>query len=45
MIFMGQKSHGNETVLKAQELIENNPTETFTVDYIFDKLNFGRIKF
>jgi transcriptional regulator GlxA family with amidase domain len=45
MIFMGQKNHGNETVLKAQELIENNPTETFTVDYMCDKLNVGRRTF
>ena len=32
VIFMGQKRHGDEIVLKAQEFIENNPSETFSVD-------------
>ena len=37
VIFMGQKQHGDEIVLKAQGFIENNPTATFTVDEICDK--------
>lgn len=45
MIFVGQKRHGDEIVLKAQELIENNPTATFFVDEICDKLGVGRRTF
>ena len=45
VIFMGQKQHGNEVVLKAQELIENNPTAIFTVDEICDKFSVGRRTF
>ncbi|WP_232335587.1 GlxA family transcriptional regulator [Mucilaginibacter arboris] len=44
-IFIGQKKHGDELVLKAQELIENNPTETLTVDSICEKFNVGRRTF
>lgn len=44
-IFIGQKKHGDELVLKAQELIEGNPTENYTVDIICDKLNLGRRTF
>jgi transcriptional regulator GlxA family with amidase domain len=45
MIFIGQKRHGDEVVLKAQELIENHPTETFTVEAICTKLGIGRRTF
>ncbi len=45
MIFMGQKKHGDESVLQAQQYIEANPTETFTVDAICNKLNIGRRTF
>ena len=45
MIFMGQKNHGDEVVLKVQEWIENNPTETYTVDDICYKFNVGRRTF
>ena len=45
MIFMGQKQHGDEVVLKAQEFIENNPTATFTVDELCDKFGVGRRTF
>ncbi len=45
MIFVGQKRHGDEIVLKAQELIENNPTATFIVDEVCDKLGVGRRTF
>lgn len=44
-IFIGQKKHGDETVLKAQEWIENNPTEAYTVENICDKLAVGRRTF
>jgi transcriptional regulator GlxA family with amidase domain len=44
-IFIGQKRHGDETVLKAQEWIENNPTETYTVDDICNKISVGRRTF
>ena len=45
VIFMGQKQHGDEVVLKVQEFIENNPTATFTVDGICDKFSIGRRTF
>jgi transcriptional regulator GlxA family with amidase domain len=45
MIFMGQKKHGDKEVLNSQELIENNPTETFTVDEICAKMAVGRRTF
>lgn len=45
VIFMGQKQHGDEAVLKAQGFIENNPTENFTVDEICNKLGVGRRTF
>lgn len=45
MIFIGQKKHGDELVLKAQEFIENNPTESYTVDSICEKFNVGRRTF
>lgn len=44
-IFIGQKKHGDVTVLKAQEWIENNPTETYTVDDICEKISVGRRTF
>lgn len=44
-IFVGQKRHGDEVVLKAQEWIENNPTETYLVGEICDKFNVGRRTF
>jgi transcriptional regulator GlxA family with amidase domain len=45
MIFMGQKQHGDDVILQAQEFIENNPTETFTVDELCDKFGIGRRTF
>jgi transcriptional regulator GlxA family with amidase domain len=45
MIFIGQKKHGDETVLQVQQFIENNPTETFTIDSICNKFNIGRRTF
>lgn len=45
MIFVGQKKHGDEIVLKAQEHIENNPTASFTVDEVCDKFSVGRRTF
>ena len=45
VIFLGQKTHGDETVLKAQELIESNPAATFTVDEICDRVGVGRRTF
>ncbi len=44
-IFIGQKKHGDVLVLKAQELIENNPTENYTIDVICKKLSVGRRTF
>ncbi len=45
IIFLGQKRHEDENVLKAQEFIENNPTEIFTVDEICQKFGVGRRTF
>ncbi len=44
-IFTGQKKHGDELVLKAQEFIENNPTENYTVDKICENFSVGRRTF
>ncbi|WOK07508.1 helix-turn-helix domain-containing protein [Imperialibacter roseus] len=45
MIFVGQKRHGDEAVLKVQEYIENNPTEVFSVDAMCEKAGIGRRTF
>jgi transcriptional regulator GlxA family with amidase domain len=45
VIFMGQKRHGDEQVLKAQEFIEHNPTETYSVDQLCERLALGRRTF
>ncbi len=45
IIFIGQKKHGDEAVLKAQEFIENNPTEILAVDDICNKISVGRRTF
>jgi transcriptional regulator GlxA family with amidase domain len=45
MIFMGQKRHGDEVILRAQELIENNPLEMITTDELCEKLGIGRRTF
>jgi len=45
VIFIGQKKHGDELVLKVQELIENNPTKNYTVDSICENFNVGRRTF
>lgn len=44
-IFMGQKTHGDAMVLKAQELIERNPTASFSVDQVCEKVGVGRRTF
>ncbi len=45
MIFMGQKRHGDDVVLRAQEVIENNPAEMFTTDGLCESLGVGRRTF
>lgn len=45
VIFMGQKAHGDELVLKAQEFIESNPTQSFSVSQVCDRLGVGRRTF
>jgi len=45
MIFIGQKKHGDEMILKAQELIEKSPGEVLTVDGICNAFNVGRRTF
>jgi transcriptional regulator GlxA family with amidase domain len=45
MIFIGQKKHGDDLVLKVQEFIESNPSETYTVDDICKKYSVGRRTF
>ncbi|MFA7419213.1 MAG: helix-turn-helix domain-containing protein [Melioribacteraceae bacterium] len=42
MIFMGQKSHEDEPVKKAQEFIENNFRNKITVDQLADMLALSR---
>jgi len=41
-IFMGQKRHGDDVVLRAQEFIENNPSVTFSVEDVCKQLVIGR---
>jgi transcriptional regulator GlxA family with amidase domain len=45
VIFIGQKRHNDEIVLKAQEWIENNPTDSFTVEHLCTRLGVGRRTF
>jgi transcriptional regulator GlxA family with amidase domain len=45
VIFMGQKRHNDEEILKAQEFIENNATEVFTVDGLCERLGMSRRTF
>jgi len=44
-IFLGQKRHGDNEVLSAQQLIENAPTETFSIDDLCTRLGVGRRTF
>lgn len=44
-IFLGQKRHGDKEVLDAQQLIEGDPTGTFSVDDICTRLGVGRRTF
>lgn len=45
VIFTGQKKHGDEVVLQAQEFIEKNPSAIFTVDEICNRFSVGRRTF
>ena len=45
VIFMGQKRHGDELVLKSQEYIENNPAMVFSVDEVCAQFSIGRRTF
>jgi len=45
VIFMGQKRHGDEVILRAQEFIENNPSEILTTDRLCETLGIGRRTF
>ncbi|OQP61890.1 AraC family transcriptional regulator [Niastella vici] len=44
-IFIGQKRHNDELVLKAQEFIESNPTATFSVPEVCEQFSVGRRTF
>lgn len=44
-IFIGQKRHGDEHVLKVQEFIEKNPTSVFVVDDLCDQFGLARRTF
>lgn len=44
-IFIGQKKHGDLTVLEIQNWIEQNPTENFTVEDICNKFGVARRTF
>ncbi|MES2616579.1 MAG: helix-turn-helix domain-containing protein [Bacteroidota bacterium] len=44
-IFTGQKAHGDEVVIKAQEFIENNIQEKISVDQLSSMLSVGRRTF
>lgn len=45
LIFAGQKNHGDEAVLQAQEYIEHNYTEKLSVDELTDMFRIGRRSF
>ena len=45
IIFIGQKRHADKDVLGAQEFIESNPKEIFTVEDICSKFAVGRRTF
>lgn len=45
MIFMGQKKHGDELVLRAQELIEHNPAVPHSTEAIAAAFPIGRRTF
>jgi transcriptional regulator GlxA family with amidase domain len=45
MIFSGQKSHGDEVVMKAQEYIENNFYEKISMESLSQKFAVGRRTF
>jgi transcriptional regulator GlxA family with amidase domain len=45
VIFLGQKNHDDEAVLKAQEWIENNPRAIYTVDVVCSRFGVGRRTF
>ena len=42
IIFHGQKEHGDEAIIRAQEYIENNVEEKITVDQLASMLAIGR---
>ncbi len=42
IVFHGQKEHGDETIRKAQEYIENKVEEKLTVEEIADRFALGR---
>jgi transcriptional regulator GlxA family with amidase domain len=45
MLFTGQKDHGDEAVMQAQEFIEANYQEKITVDDLADRVAVGRRSF
>jgi transcriptional regulator GlxA family with amidase domain len=45
VIFMGQKRHGDDQVLKTQEFIENHPAELHSVNELCERLSVGRRTF
>lgn len=45
MIFSGQKAHSDKAVLKAQEFIELNVSETFSVEDLCAEIGLGRRTF
>jgi len=44
-MFKGQKEHGDESIRMAQEFIESNIDERFTVDALADRVHVGRRSF
>src|SRR5699024_9797206 len=45
IIFSGQKSHNDESVLEAQDYIEGNYRDKITIDMLCDRLAIGRRTF
>jgi len=45
MIFNGQKSHGDEMVMRAQDYLENNFSEKISMEKLSEKFTVGRRNF
>lgn len=45
ILFQGQKNHNDESILKAQQFIEENYAEKISIDFLAEKYNLGKRSF